>query len=125
MPNGAKEFISEELATIFRVLRESFGMKREEAIEAVYEVLDAVSAVNKELNILSYVHITAAPGKVGQVLERVKELPSVSQAHIITGTYDIIATLKTKDVTELREIITENIHRLNDIYSTATSLVIM
>lgn len=125
MIDGAKEFIHEELAIMFRVLRESFGMSQDRAIETVYEVLDKVRTEGKELNVMSYLHIETAPGSAGRVLEKIKDLPAIKQAHVVTGNYDIIATLKTKDIAELREIVTENIHNLGDIYSTTTSLVVV
>jgi nitrate reductase NapAB chaperone NapD len=52
---------------------------------------------------MAFVMINALPNQTGLVLEKVKEIKFVDEAHMLDGEYDIVAVIKTeteKDFTQ-------------------------
>lgn len=59
-------------------------------------------------------------GKEADILESLREIKSVSEAHGTFGAYDIIAEVKSETAEELREEITWKIRKLSAIRATLT-----
>jgi DNA-binding Lrp family transcriptional regulator len=59
-----------------------------------------------------------------EVLKKVKAVEGVQEAEMIYGVYDIVAKLKTETMDQLKQIITYNIRRIDNVLATQTLLVI-
>ena len=68
----------------------------------------------------AYVLINCDLGKEEDILETLRSIKSVKEAHGTFGAYDIIVEVSAKNAEELREDITWKIRRLPDIRSTLT-----
>ena len=68
----------------------------------------------------AYVLINCALGKEENILDAIRSIKSVKEAHGTFGAYDIIVEVSAKNADELREDITWKIRRLPDIRSTLT-----
>ncbi len=68
----------------------------------------------------AYVLINCDLGKEENILETLRSIKSVKEAHGTFGAYDIIVEVSAKNADELREDITWKIRRLPDIRSTLT-----
>ncbi|MDI6839890.1 MAG: Lrp/AsnC ligand binding domain-containing protein [bacterium] len=74
--------------------------------------------------ISAYVFINTDAGKVDKVLEKVKKLPDVKEAHIVTGYYDVIVRVQADDLLKLGEVVAEKIHEIDGVRSTTTSIIV-
>ncbi|TDA30708.1 MAG: Lrp/AsnC family transcriptional regulator [Hadesarchaea archaeon] len=73
---------------------------------------------------LAYVLITAAIGKVQAVIKELKKIPGVKSAHVVTGPYDIIAFVETKDLASLSNTVIKGIHGIKGVVDTNTAIVV-
>ncbi len=76
------------------------------------------------MEIGAYVLIKLRPGQAEEVLKKVKEIPNVKKAHMVTGIYDVIFYMAVKDLKELGELVAENIHEIDGVSSTVTCIVV-
>jgi DNA-binding Lrp family transcriptional regulator len=72
---------------------------------------------------VAFVLLSAEPGIEKQVLEEVKKIPHVTDAHIVFGIYDILAKVEAHTMAEVKETITREIRLLDHIEGTLTLLV--
>ncbi len=72
----------------------------------------------------AYVLINCDLGYEAEVIDEVKQLEDVKEAHGVFGAYDILAKVESDSVEHLRETITWKIRRLNRVRSTLTLLAI-
>ena len=72
----------------------------------------------------AYVLINCDLGYEAEVIDEVKQLEDVKEAHGVFGAYDILAKVESANVKDLRETITWKIRRLNRVRSTLTLLAI-
>lgn len=68
----------------------------------------------------AYVLINCDLGREENILETLRKIKSVKEAHGTFGAYDIIAEVSAKSAEDLRENITWKIRKLPDIRSTLT-----
>ena len=73
---------------------------------------------------IAFVFINTAPASMPEVLKKVKAVEGVKEAEMIYGVYDIVAKLKTETMDQLKQIITYNIRRINNVLTTQTLLVV-
>jgi DNA-binding Lrp family transcriptional regulator len=71
-----------------------------------------------------YVLIQTQVGRVGDVLDRIKALKGVVEAHSVTGEYDIICKIETRDLEEVRRIVVEGIHKIEGVVRTVTLIAV-
>jgi DNA-binding Lrp family transcriptional regulator len=76
------------------------------------------------MGISAYVLIKLKPGTAGEVLKVLKNFDEISEAHMVTGIYDIIIHVTVKDLKELGELVAEKIHETEGISSTVTCIVV-
>ncbi|MDI6840847.1 MAG: Lrp/AsnC ligand binding domain-containing protein [bacterium] len=76
------------------------------------------------MGVSAYVLIKLRVGRAEEVLREVRKLPNVKEAHMVTGIYDIIATIKVNDLKELGEVVAEKIHEIEGVSSTVTCIVV-
>ncbi len=72
----------------------------------------------------AYVLVICDLGSEEQVIEELKHLDEVKEAHGIFGAYDIIVKLESDNVENLRDVITWKIRKLNRVRSTLTLMAI-
>jgi DNA-binding Lrp family transcriptional regulator len=72
----------------------------------------------------AFVFINTEPASMPEVLKKVKAVEGVQEAEMIYGVYDIVAKLKTETMDQLKQIITYNIRRINNVLTTQTLLVV-
>ena len=70
----------------------------------------------------AYVLINAEAGAESEVLEALKAIQEVKEAHMVYGVYDIIARLETKTMEELKNVVSWRIRRLDKVRSTITTI---
>lgn len=76
------------------------------------------------MGISAYVLIKLKPGTAGEVLKALKKYTEITEAHMVTGIYDIIVSIKVKDLKELGELVAEKIHETEGVSSTVTCIVV-
>ncbi len=74
--------------------------------------------------VTAYILTTVKPGTVNQVLDRIRDLPGVDSAHLVTGPYDIIALIRADDLEALRQLLIDRVLQLEDIEKTLSSIVL-
>ena len=70
----------------------------------------------------AYVHILADPGAVTAAANEIGDLESVSEIHVVTGEYDIIAQLELDDRDDLPAVVAEEIHGVSGVIDTVTNV---
>ncbi len=68
----------------------------------------------------AYVLINCDLGYEGEIIDEVKQLEDVKEAHGVFGAYDILAKVESANVKNLRETIMWKIRKLNRVRSTLT-----
>jgi len=72
----------------------------------------------------AYVLINCDLGFDTEIIDEIRQLEEVKEAHGIFGAYDIIVKLESDNVDNLRDIITWKIRKLNRVRSTLTLMAI-
>jgi DNA-binding Lrp family transcriptional regulator len=72
---------------------------------------------------IAFVLINAELGKEENILEELRNIEQVKEAHFVYGVYDIIAKVEAESMDKLKEIVTFKIRRLGDVRSTLTMTV--
>jgi DNA-binding Lrp family transcriptional regulator len=72
----------------------------------------------------AYVLINAEMGKEEDVLKALKQLPYVTEAHMVYGVYDIIAKVEADSLERVKETISSRVRRLEHVRSTLSIIVI-
>ena len=70
----------------------------------------------------AYILIETTVGKSTDVSEVLTDLPDVVNVDAVTGPYDIIAIVSSKDLNSVGELVTNNIHIIPGIVRTVTCL---
>jgi DNA-binding Lrp family transcriptional regulator len=65
---------------------------------------------------MAFVMINAVPDKTGPVLEKVKEIKFVKEAHMLDGDYEIVAVIKTETEKDFTQTLL-NIRTVKDVSS--------
>jgi len=68
----------------------------------------------------AYVLINCDLGSDTEIIDEIKQLEEVKEAHGIFGAYDVLVKLESDNVEKLRDIITWKIRKLNRVRSTLT-----
>ncbi len=69
---------------------------------------------------IAYVLVSCDLGFDTEIIDEIRQLEEVKEAHGIFGAYDIIVKLESDNVENLREVITWKIRKLNRVRSTLT-----
>ena len=69
---------------------------------------------------VAFVLINTEIGSEEEVLQALKKVKGVEEAHIVFGGFDIVAKIQARSVDELKEIVTLHIRRLNKVTLTQT-----
>ena len=71
---------------------------------------------------MAYVLINTEIGSIPEVLEAVRKIENVTEAHSVYGVYDIVAKIEADSMGDLKDIVTWKIRRLNNVRSTLTMI---
>lgn len=71
-----------------------------------------------------FIHLKVAPSKISSILNEIKKLDYIKEAHVVTGDYDIIAKLETPDASLASKIIIEHILKLDGVERSSSSIVL-
>ncbi|WXG46021.1 MAG: Lrp/AsnC ligand binding domain-containing protein [Candidatus Atabeyarchaeum deiterrae] len=74
--------------------------------------------------ILSIINIFVESKMLDNVVKSVTELPEVTDVFEVTGEYDVVALVNTKDILEFRSLIKNKILKIPGIRSTVTAVVL-
>ena len=72
----------------------------------------------------AYVLITCDLGSEAEIIDELKQLTNVKEAHGILGAYDILTKVESDSVESLKDTITWKIRKLNRVRSTQTLIAI-
>jgi DNA-binding Lrp family transcriptional regulator len=72
----------------------------------------------------AYVLIEAESGQIGDVITALRAIAGMTAVDAVTGPYDIIATVQTADPREIGRLVMHEIHAVEGIKRTVTSMVI-
>ena len=72
----------------------------------------------------AYILINCEIGEESSVMSQLKEMPHVSEVHIVYGVYDLIAKIEAEDTDSLKKIVTENLRVLEKVRSTMTMICV-
>lgn len=72
---------------------------------------------------MAYVLINTEIGCIPEVLAAIKKIKNVTEAHSVYGVYDLVAKIEAENMSKLKNIVTWNIRRLNNVRSTLTMIV--
>jgi len=72
----------------------------------------------------AYVLINCYMGYEEEVIDEIKQLEDVKEAHGVFGAYDILVKVESDNVENLRDTISWKIRKLNRVRSTLTLMVI-
>ena len=73
--------------------------------------------------ILAYVLFKVASGSEREVAQKLIEFKEVTQADIVFGEYDVIATLSTGDLEKLEEFVSQSIRTVPSVLVTSTMII--
>ena len=73
---------------------------------------------------VAFVLMNTEPRFMEEVLESLRDVECVKEAHSTYGVYDIIAKVDAETADKLNEVVTQQIRRLNNVRSTLTMMVI-
>lgn len=74
--------------------------------------------------VLGYVFIEVEANRVPDVVEAIATVDGVTQAHAVTGRYDVVAQIEGKDFAELATMVLSGIRTISGVRSSETALVI-
>lgn len=70
----------------------------------------------------AYIFVETAVGKTIDVLERLRNITSISTVDAVTGPYDIIAILEADNLNSVGDLVTGEIHTIGGVIRTITCL---
>jgi DNA-binding Lrp family transcriptional regulator len=73
---------------------------------------------------MAFVLINAEIGAEDEVLESIREMAEVKEAHAVYGVYDIITRVEAETMDGLKETVTSKIRTLDKVRSTLTMIVV-
>lgn len=72
----------------------------------------------------AYVHIKIDQHSWKALREYVAELPGVEHVALVSGDYDLIALVRVKDPSDLRDVVLERLHAIDGVTATQTTFVL-
>jgi DNA-binding Lrp family transcriptional regulator len=72
----------------------------------------------------AFVLISTDVGAEKEVLEKLRELPEVAEAHVVYGVYDLVVKVRVERQEDLREVLTNKLRKMEKIRSTLTMLAV-
>ncbi len=76
------------------------------------------------MSVRAYVLVEAAIGKVGKVVEALREVPFVVSADAVAGPYDVIVVLEAETAEQVGRTVMDRIHQINGVNYTMTCVAV-
>jgi DNA-binding Lrp family transcriptional regulator len=73
---------------------------------------------------MAFVLINTETGSESKVLAVLKKIDAVTEAYMVYGVYDVMAKVRADTMDKLKEIVTYQVRRLDNVRSTLTMIVI-
>ena len=73
---------------------------------------------------IAFVTIKVQVGQVKAVLSKIRNIENVTEAHSVTGPYDIITKIEGDNLEYLAKMIVTKIHEIDGVQDTVTYLVV-
>ena len=70
--------------------------------------------------VIAYVLITTATGKEGRILDQIRDLPELTEAHQLFGQYDILARLEADDYDKVCDVVLQKIRSISGVTGSRT-----
>lgn len=68
----------------------------------------------------AYTTIITASGASEDAVAAIRDLPGVTEAHVVAGDFDVVAEIEGETVLDLQKIVTGGIHEVDDVGTTRT-----
>jgi len=104
------------------------------SVKARIEKLQKLNYIKKFTTILNYdkvnkgvmaiVGVTVVPEKLNNVVEELKKISDVYEIYNVTGIYDLILKIRTRDISTLNNIIVNHFIKIDGVLKTHTMLVL-
>jgi DNA-binding Lrp family transcriptional regulator len=75
------------------------------------------------MTVKAFILVDTSPGKAKEVVQKLRGVKGVIQAHTVTGPHDIIALVESGDVSSLGELVVHNIQSIAGVNRSLTSIV--
>jgi DNA-binding Lrp family transcriptional regulator len=72
---------------------------------------------------MAFVFMNIDTGGEQEVLNQLRGIPSVKEAYLVYGVYDLVARIEAETMEKLKEIVTWKVRRLDKVRSTLTTIV--
>ena len=72
---------------------------------------------------MAFVFMNIDAGGENEVLQALRGIENVKEAHSVYGVYDIVARIEAETMEKLKEIVTWKVRRLEKVRSTLTTIV--
>lgn len=72
----------------------------------------------------AYILIHSNLGKEQDVLSDLNKIPEVNEAHVVMGSYDVIALVSVEQTKELRPLVTNKIRTISGVRQTMTIIIV-
>ena len=73
---------------------------------------------------MAFILISAEVGMENEVLQDIKDIPEVKEAHVLYGVYDVIARVEADTMENLKNTVSWKIRHLEKVRSTLTMIVV-
>lgn len=70
----------------------------------------------------AYVHVTVDAGSVSDAARQIAEVDAVSDVHVVTGEFDVIAQVDLEDPDDLPHVVADDIHAAPGVADTVTNV---
>ena len=71
----------------------------------------------------AFVFMNIDAGAEQQVVDELRKVQNVKEAHLVYGVYDAVAKIEAETMDKLKEIVTWKVRRLEKVRSTLTTIV--
>ena len=72
---------------------------------------------------MAFVFMNIDAGGEQEVLNQLRSIANVKEAHLVYGVYDLVARIEAETMDKLKEIVTWKVRRLDKVRSTLTTIV--
>ena len=107
------------------VANEIAEMEKEKIICGYHTLIDWDKAGAESVTALIEVRVTPQRNQVfDHIAERIYNYPEVNAVYLISGSYDLLVTLKGKTLKEVSQFVSDKLSPLDSVLSTATHFIL-
>ena len=72
----------------------------------------------------AFVLIETAVGRTSEIVNQIKQIKGVSSVDAVTGPFDVIAIVEARNLNDIGDLVTRNVHPIAGITRTVTCLAL-